>query len=177
MFLLKLKKREKYILYFAVLVIGFLFFDRIIIRPVLTELNNLNRKISVKEKQLRRSLKLLSQKEEISSLYSEYTDPIKQKLSDEEEIAQLLSRIEEVAKETNVVLVRIKPSQTKKEEFYKKFLMKVEAEATISRLIDFVYKLEKSSQLIRVKDFRVTPQKRGSSLLKIEMSISKILVL
>ncbi|MCF7875340.1 MAG: type 4a pilus biogenesis protein PilO [Candidatus Omnitrophica bacterium] len=177
MFLLKLKKRERYILYFAIIVIGFFIFDRIVIRPVLAELKNLNKKITVKEKQLKKSLRLVSQKEKINSLYSEYVDQIKQELSDEEEVAKLLSYIEEVAKETNVSLVRLKPSQTKKEDFYKKFIMKIEAEASISRLIDFIYKLEKSSQLIRVDDFRLTPRKQGSSILEIEMSISKVLVL
>jgi hypothetical protein len=70
----------------------------------------------------------------------------------------------------------MKPSQVKEEEFYKEYIVQVEAEAVISNLIDFIYKLERTSKLIRVREFRLVPKQKNSVILKMDMVIKGITV-
>jgi Tfp pilus assembly protein PilO len=171
-----LGKRERYIAYITVLIIGAFVFDRLVLSSLLGKLDSLNTNIITKEKELTNALHLLAQKKLINSKYGEYTENIKQTLSNEKETAQLLSKIEKIAKDTNVSLTRMQPSQVKEEKFYKEYIIQVEVEAVISNLVDFLYKLEKTSQLIRIGEFRLVPKQKNSSVLKMDMLIKSIMV-
>ncbi len=176
MFLSKLGKREKYIVYVTVLIVGAFLFDKLVLSSFLEKLNNMDATINQKERELGNALQLIAQKEIIESEYEKYTKGIKQKLSNEKETAQLLSEIEKIAKETEVSLTRMKPSQVKEEEFYKEYIVQVEAEAVISNLIDLIYKLERTSRLIRVREIRLVPEQKNSTMLKMDMVIKGITV-
>jgi Tfp pilus assembly protein PilO len=176
MFLSRLGKREKYIVYATVLIVGAFLFDKLVLSSFLEKLNSMSAAINQKERELGNALQLIAQKEIIESEYEKYTKDIKQKLSNEKETAQLLSEIEKIAKETEVSLTRMKPSQVKEEEFYKEYIVQVEAEAVISNLIDFIYKLERTSKLIRVREFRLVPKQKNSVILKMDMVIKGITV-
>lgn len=82
-----------------------------------------------------------------------------------------------MAKNSSVSLIDVKPSAVEKTEFYKKYTIKIEAEAKVGHLADFIYQLEKSPQLLRVAEFRLSPKKRESSVLKIYMVVTEILII
>ncbi len=176
MFLSKLGKKQRYLAYIAVFTVGFLVFERFMLQPIFGKLNQLNRDINQKETKLRKYLKISSQEEFIKSEYEQYTKEIKQELSNEKETAQLLSEIERIAKRADVSLTRMKPARINEKEFYKEFVIRIEAEATISRLIDFIYKLENFSKLIRTGEFRLVPKQKKSAILKMNMVIKSILI-
>ena len=75
----------------------------------------------------------------------------------------------------SVFILDIKPNPVEKYDFYKKYSVKIEAEAKISNLIDFIYQLENSPKLLRVSDFRLTPQKK-ETVLKINMTVTEVLI-
>lgn len=172
----KLGKRERYITYVTILIIGAFVFDRLVLSSLLGKINSLNTNIRTKERELINDLQLVAQKELINSKYEEYTKDIKQTLSNEKETAQLLSEIEKIAKDTDVSLTRMKPSQVKEKEFYKEYIIQVEAEAVISNLVDFLYKIERTSKLIRTGEFRLVPKQKNSTVLKMDMLIKSITV-
>ncbi|MCF7872904.1 MAG: type 4a pilus biogenesis protein PilO [Candidatus Omnitrophica bacterium] len=176
MILSKLGKREKYIAYAAVLILGLFVFDRLVLNPLLGKLSSLNTNGKLKERELSNALQLIAQKELINSEYEKYTKNIKQTLSNEKETAQLLSEIEKIAKETDVSLTRMKPSRIKEEDFYKEYIVQVEAEAVISNLVEFLYKLERTSKLIRAGEFRLVPKQKNSAVLKMDLTIKSITV-
>lgn len=171
-----LGKKGKWLFCIAALIVGFFVFDKFILYPILSKLEGLNRNINEKEKELRSNLRVLAQEEFIKSEYDRYTKDIRQKLSNEEETAQLLSEIEIVAKETDVSLTRMEPLRIDEKEFYREYVIRIEAEATISCLVDFLYKLERKSKLIRTDEFRLVPQQKKSSILKMNMIIRSILI-
>lgn len=178
MFLSKLSKRERHIAYITAIVLVFFFFSRVMLRPIINKLNDLNQEIAIQEKRLEKSLNILFQEDAINSNYKKYVENLKQTHSDEEEIAELLSEIEKIAKKTAVFLSDIKPLPVKKVTFYKEYVVELEAESEIASLIDFIYQLEKSPRLLKVEKFHLTPKKeKGKDFLKVQMSISEILVL
>jgi len=173
----RLSKRERYILYISIAVIIAVFFDRVVLRQVRNRLNKLNSEILIHEKRLQRSLYIASQEEAISKEHKRYTEYVKQTYSDEEEKSKLLSEIEKLARKSSVFLADIKPGPVKEAGPYKEYTVEIETESKISFLADFIYQLEKSPRLLRVKDFRLTPKKKGSATLKVRMTITEILIM
>jgi len=174
-FLSRLSKKERRLFYIAVTVVAVVFLDRAVFRPVLNKLESFNGKISVEEKKLGKSMLILAQEAAITEEYKKFAQSIKQEQSDEETIASLLSSIEKMAKSVSVFILDMKPAVVEKAEFYKKYAVKIEAEAKISNLTDFMYQLENSSSLLRVSEFRLTPQKK-ETILKINMTVTEVLI-
>ncbi|MDD5560714.1 MAG: type 4a pilus biogenesis protein PilO [Candidatus Omnitrophica bacterium] len=174
-FLSRLSKKEKRLFYITVAIVAVVFLDRVVFRPVLNKLESFNGKISLEEKKLEKSMLILSQEASITSEYNKFAQSIKQEQSDEETMASLLSGIEKMANSVSVFILDMKPVPVEKAEFYKKYAVKIEAEAKISNLADFIYQLENSPRLLRVADFRLTPQKK-ETVLKINMTISEVLI-
>ena len=174
-FLSRLSKKEKRLFYIAVAVVAIVFLDRVVFKPVMNKLESFNGKISVEEKKLEKSMHILAQESTITSEYKKFAQSIKQDQSDEETIASLLSSIEKMANNVSVFILDMKPNPVEKAEFYKKYAVKIEAEAKISNLADFIYQLENSPRLLRIADFRLTPQKK-ETVLKISMTVTEVLI-
>jgi len=135
-----------------------------------------NKDIRSREQKLRNFLNTLKQEDSITERYREYTEDIKQVVSDEEEIAKFLSEIEKLAVKTAISLADIKPGKVEETDRFKKYTVKVEVESQISALADFIYQLEKLPQLLRVEDFSMIPKRQGSNVLKISMTITQLLI-
>ena len=174
-FLSRLSKKEKRLFYITVIIVACVFFDRVVFRPVMSKLESFNGKISLEEKKLEKSMLILQEEDVINSEYKKIAQNIKQVQSDEETIAVLLSSLEKMANSVSVFILDIKPNPVEKYDFYKKYSVKIEAEAKISNLIDFIYQLENSPKLLRVSDFRLTPQKK-ETVLKINMTVTEVLI-
>jgi len=177
MFLSRLSRRERYMLYFSVAVIAAVFSDKLVFRPVMNKIEYLNKEIVVHEKRLEKSMRILQQDDSITKEYEKYAKYIKQRDSDEEATAIFLSDIEKIAKESAVSFLNVKPSPPEEAGFYKRYIIKIEAEAKINHLIDFIYRLEKAPQLFRVVEFRLSPKAEESDILKIYIVVSDVMII
>ena len=121
-------------------------------------------------------MQILAEEDSLTSEYKKFTQNIKQTQSDEETIATLLGSIEKMASSVSVLLVDMKPSVVEKSEFYKKYSVKIEVDAKMNNLVDFIYQLENSPQLLRVAEFRAAPQKK-EFVLKVYLTITEILII
>jgi len=174
-FLSRLSKKEKRLFYIAVTIVAIVFFDRVVFRPVMNKLESFNGTISLEEKKLEKSMHIIAQESAITEEYKKFAQGIKQVQSDEETTASLLSSIEKMAGGVSVFIKDMKPNPVEKLEFYNKFSVKIECEAKISNLTDFIYQLENSPSLLRVADFRLTPQKK-ETVLDINMTVTEVLI-
>jgi len=172
----KLSKREKQIGFISLVLVTFIFFDKVVFGPVRSRLKNLNGQIVIQAKKLAKSRIILFQEDLIIEEYEKYAQDIKQINSNEEEIAALLSVIERMANDSFVSIVDMKPSSTEINKFYKKYVVRIEAEAKIGYLADLIYQLEKSPRLLRVTELRLSPKKKDSSALRIYITIVQVLL-
>ena len=175
-FLSRLSKKERRLFYIAVAIVAVVFLDRAVFKPVMNKLESFNGRICVEEKKLEKSMQILAQEANITSEYKKFAQSIKQDLSDEETTASLLSSLEKMANSVSVFILDMKPVPVEKAEFYKKYAVKIECEAKVSNLADFIYQLENSPRLLRIADFRLTPQQKKESILKIEMTVTEVLI-
>ncbi len=174
--LLKLSKRELYVFYISILIVTIVFFDKIVINPLIVRIEKLNKEIFIQEKRLQKSLYLLSQEKLIISEYKKYTEHVKQVTSDGEEKSRLLAEIEKTARKASVLLKNVKLDLKEGSGPYKKYTVEIETESKIAYLVDFIYLLEKSPQLLRVGSFYLTPIRDKSQVLRAQMTITETLI-
>jgi hypothetical protein len=170
----RLSKRERIIVYILLAAISFMLFDRMVLSPIGKRMDALNNEIISQEKKLIKSIHIVQQEESIIDEYNEYTKQLKQAGSDEGEITVFQKNVEELTKKTNLSVINMQPSGVETAELYKKYTIKLDAEATAVQLTDFLYQLERGFQLMRVSEFSLSLGRGKPSVLKIYMLITKI---
>jgi Tfp pilus assembly protein PilO len=176
MFEKHISKREKTMFYTAAIVIGAVAVYGLIIEPLWSYWKDLNNSILSKEVQLLKNLKILAQKDTINAIYEKYEENIKMKGSPEEETAVILKEVENVARSSNVYIAAIQPQRVQDMSFYKEYYVELDAEGDITSLTKFIYDLQNSKQILKVKHLQLNPKPDADNILKGHIIITKILI-
>ena len=145
----KMSKKVKCLLCIAIVCVGFIVLNMILLRPLMGKSANLDRRIQLKRRMVENSLRLLSQKEDIQKESGKFAKFAKQRFSEEEETASFLDDIEDIAKKSQVLLVALRPYSAVKLDFYIEYKIELEAESEMNQLITFVYNLQNSENILR----------------------------
>ena len=173
----KLSKKEKLGLYLAFLFLAFAFLDRMIIDPVSSKLKSIDSEIENMEKKIKVNLGIIAEKEEISARLQKYQSLVEGKyLSDEEEMAFMLSELEIATGKAGTTLINIKPHAPIQIAFYKKYQADVEIIGNISNLLDFLHRIRASKQLLRIDKLNLAPYKEESGILKANILVARVIV-
>ncbi|MFH1478834.1 MAG: hypothetical protein ABIG92_03555 [Candidatus Omnitrophota bacterium] len=175
-FLSKLSKREKSILYTTALVLSILLIDRLVIDPIYSKIKELNKEIEEKRTGIKKSLHVLAHKDRIMRESAKYKDFFKKSESIEEETTLILKEIEILANRSSVYIVDMKPSGLNDVGSSKRYFIRLNCEAQMSQLVDFMYNIENSEKLLSIEKYQVNPKSRESSIAVCNMSIYKILM-
>ena len=167
----KLSKREKTIFYATATVISLMVLDQAIIRPILNTLGSLDQQIVDLETNIKKSVRLLGQKERMLKESEYFATFAGQSKSPEEGALALLKNIQEVANDTSVNLLYVKPAGGAAADgaIYK---VNLEAEGQMDQLINFFYQIENSKLLFRIEKYTVQPAAKGSSVIKCVATVS-----
>lgn len=169
----RFSKREKTIFYATAAILSILILDQLVIRPILGTFHSLNQEVRDLESSIKKSVRLLAQKDRMMNevkLYSAYSVQAK---SAEEEIAILLKHIEELANQSSVNLLYVKPAQAKADEQVAKYFVNLEAEGQMEQILNFFYEIENSKLLLRTEKYAMQPTAKGSSVVKVAATISR----
>jgi len=165
--------REKTIIFITigavVASIGFNF----IVEPILKNNNDLNNKIKVETAKLKKYMQLLNQKEFISSKYNKFSETLLSSGINKESYVNILSVIENLAKESGIQIIDMRPENPKSANLYKESLIELRTEGDMESYFKFLYNIENSTILFTVKSFQLNT-KPNSALLDGNFSISKL---
>jgi len=175
-FFLNLSKRERLILYVAAGFISLTILDRLIVNPVLSKMRSLDEGIKQEITRIKRDLHILAQKDRIIKESKKYARYSIEDTPEEEITTSLLKEIENLANENSVYLIDIKPSGIKEETVYSKYFVKISCEAQMEQIINFMYNIEKSSNLLNIEQYNITPKSEGSSIAQCSMVISRAVI-
>jgi Tfp pilus assembly protein PilO len=173
-FLTRLSKREKSVLYVAAIIISLTLLDRLVIYPIFSKMEELTEEIGEKEAGIKRSLHILTHKDRILAASVKYKTFIKSSKSEEEEMTALLKEIETLASQSAIYLVDMKPGGVEKTKAAKKYLLSLNCEAQLEQMVEFMYDIEKSAELLTIEKYKLGPKSKDSSVARCSMSISKI---
>lgn len=177
MFWEKLSNKEKLGLSLAFVVMAVALMDRLIISPIRDRFRRIDQEIKISEKQLAHDLRNVHQSDQIAEQFEKYTAYVERSGSDEEEVAKILGEIESMARQTKVYLANMKPQTPKEVDFYKEYVVEIDAEGEIASLIKFLHQLNTSEQLLRIEKLRLSSIKKGDKTLRASMTVMRVLVL
>jgi len=172
----KITKKERFIGIIAACVILAAIADKFFYQPIRDKFSDMSKKIFVEEKKVSANLRNVAQKDIILDEYKKLSAYVAPMGTDEEEISRFLSIIEETARNTNVYVSGMKPQPTAKIDFYKRYVVELDIEASAERLMDFLYRLESLNQLINVEELQLTTKNESPKMLKIRLLVTRILV-
>ncbi len=168
-----LNKRERIILYLTVglIILGLGF--NLVLKPALAKNRVLNKEINNTRAKLKKYLQLLAQKEEIESKFNKFS--ASQNNPDFEGNAAIgaLSEIENLAKKANIRIIDLRPQSLETGDLYKEALIELKTEGTMDNYLKFIYTIESSLSLLKIKRFELNVQP-NSGLLEANISLSQI---
>jgi len=148
-----------------------------LVEPVIKRYGGTGEQIEAKRLKLKKASKLLKQKEQVSSLFQELSGIVKSgQGSQEEEMAELLSEIENLARESNIRISGMKPLSIKEISFYKKYTVEIDSEGSIEELMKFLHAVQASPQVLKVEQLELTSKSGAQGSLKVSLLINKLLI-
>lgn len=176
-FISRLSKREKFILYGAAFFVSLTLVDRLIISPVFLRIGSLDKETAAAREGIKNSLRILEQKERILAARNKYSYLSGHSESTDADITSLLKEIESLAGKSSVYLIDMKPSSAKAQAGQaEKFLIVLNCEAQMEELIEFMYNIENSDKLLMIERYQISPKSKESTVAKCAMSISKVVM-
>jgi len=176
-FVAKLSAKEKKILYIAIVIVTIAFLDRLFLGPATTRLKSLDEEIRQQESIIKGDLRFLSFKGRIVKENEAFNDYYSQKPQTEEEIiATFLKKIEILASQSNVNLIKVNPSESKKKKGFVEHYANLECGGILADMTQFLYAIETSDDLMKVVKLNINPKKAGSDDVIASMSVMKVIV-
>jgi len=172
----KLSSREKRLLTFTLAVLSSVGLYLYVIEPLWNYWVGLDSTITDCQDKLRRSQNILRREKSIVKTFKKYEKKLKIEGSDQTKTAQILKEIETTARNNQFNINDIKPQNIRDREFYKFYLIELEAEADIMSLAKFIYDLQISQQSLRVSRLQLAASSSNPHLLKVEMIITKVIL-
>jgi len=172
----RLAKREKILFFGTMLVLGLFLSDRLLIRSMVGTFRSLQQESQDLQAQIKRSMRMLSEKDRITKQLEQYASYTAKTESGEDEMVVLLKHIEELAVRSEVNLLYVKPAGEKTEGRTKKYLVTLESESQLAQLVSFFYELENSILLLQIEKYSIEPTAKSTSLIKCVATLSRAVV-
>jgi Tfp pilus assembly protein PilO len=169
----KFSKREQSMVIMTVAITAATLSYVFIVEPIMEAYATIDRKIKTYTVKIQKGQSLLMREEVILAQYKKYADLIRPALTDEEEIAAMLKVIEEIASQNQIQITNIRPQPVREGEFYKELIFELSAESDVRQLGKFIYEIQGSGNILRVKRLIMTSSVRPKQPLKVTMEISK----
>ncbi len=168
-----LSKRERTILYTTVGVFIFAVGFNFIIAPILNKNDSLSKEIILSRAKLKKYLWLLSQKDYIQGKYNKLSSTLKVSAEEPDSLVAVLTELESLARNANIRIIDIRPQAPRGSDLHKELTIDLRAEGAMTGYLNFIYNLENSLSLLRIRKFQLTA-KANSAVLEGSFSISRI---
>jgi len=173
----KLSDTGKKIFYVAVVCVFLAFVDRLFLGPVLSKLHSLDETIVRQENSIQRDLRFLAYKQRILEENKRVTPYyLSGSRTEEEIIAGFLKRLEILATEANINLIKVTPSEGEPKKGYIEYLAGLECNGKLEQVVRFMYLVDSSDELMKVEKLALSPRRGSTDEVDGTMTISKIIV-
>jgi hypothetical protein len=172
-----LSRREKLVFYGALIFVSLALADSLIVRTFYGVLGGLDKKIQDKETQIKAGLRVMGQKERIELQHTNYKSYLGGAKTENEEFTSILKALDTLAPvQPGFNLIDMKPAGIKETTAAKKYLVTLNCEGTMEKIVEFMYNIETSDKLLTVEKYEVTPKSRDTSLAKCSLTISDLVL-
>lgn len=173
----QLGSRERWLCIGAGAVLALLLLDVAVARPLWSFYVSVEDQTRAQEQKLMQNMLNITRKDAIEKEYEEYQKFIHVPGTHEEETAAMLREIEKIARSNEVVVVDMKPKETKDQQYHREYTVELDVETEMAPLLRFIYELESSLQLLRVGEAKLSLKGKDQPVVKAKMTITKMLIL
>ncbi|MDD5255518.1 MAG: hypothetical protein PHR11_05655 [Candidatus Omnitrophica bacterium] len=176
-FLARLSKRERTIFYFTALTVLLFLMVNFVVYPVYSKISSQHKEIKEKESRIRTNLRIVSQKEKIASEGKRFQSFLRKPKTDEEGMIALLKTVENTANKCSLYVIDMKPAGVKEDkDKTKRYMVTLTGEGQMDQIVDFLYNVESSEELLVVDKYQISPKSRESSVAECSITISKVVI-
>jgi hypothetical protein len=173
----KLSKQERILLLAAAGMIGLVVMDQMVLGPILSRIKVLDAEIGAKTQTIKKSLRILSYRDSILREYGKYNAYFDAGGKTREEIiADLLKKIETLARQKQLTILSVEPGDVKENPVFQEYQTRLNCEGKLGNLLGFMNLLEESDYLFQITEYTLAPKSKGSDILKASMAMSRILM-
>jgi hypothetical protein len=142
--------------------------------PLWGRLKNVNQGNDSRVKILAELVQLAGNAEEIEGQYPAYVPYVQSGLTQEEQEGGFLKGVESLAKASAVQIVKQQPYAVKRGTDYLDIDLQIEIEAQLRDILSFLYSIDHTDNLMRVRQMRLIPKaSTGTPLFRCQVEISK----
>jgi Tfp pilus assembly protein PilO len=173
---MRMSKRERIVFYAATAFIFLAVFDRAVIGPSLTRMQEQEKEIAQKKFIIKKDLHIVTLKDSIEQESEKYETYFSKTGSIDDEEQSILKEVENLASEAKVYLVYIRPQEPVSEGPFQRILVDVSCESKMPDVVKFLHSIENSSRLLTIEKYRIVPKEEGSSIAQCRMTVSKVVI-
>ena len=176
-FIAGLNENQKKLLIIAVVIVIAALFDRLLIGPTMSRLSAIEEDITKEEATIKQDTRFLGYKERIAKESDEIAPFLTKNMStDEEMVAAFLKKIESLASQTKVTLIKVNPSPGEQDAEYWKYQADLECSGNLGDVISFMHLINSDKELMKVDKYNFSAKKSDTDDIKATMTIEKIVV-
>lgn len=135
-----------------------------VISPVLSKFTAVEDRIRISRAKLIRYMRLLSQEENIKDQYSSFSSEFRVPTDQKDNYLALLVELENLAKAADINIIDVRPQSRRKKQRYKELIVDLRTEGAIDAYMKFIYDLENSIFLLKIKRIQLTAKANAASL-------------
>jgi len=170
-------ENEKKLLIIAVVIVMAALFDILLIAPTMSRLSSIEEDITKEEATIKQDMRLLGYKDRIVQESSEIAPYLTGTMSsDEEMIAGFLKKIENLAAQSKVTLIKVNPAPGEQDADYWKYQADLECSGQLADVISFMHAVNSDTDLMKVDKFDFSGKKSDTDEIKATMTIERIVV-
>lgn len=159
--IISFNKRERKLFLATIIICGFGLLYSFVYKPFITEYRKLDNEIKLNILELKQLQLLITQKEQIQSIYDNYKTKLRPAKSDSEEITNISQEITDIVEGAKLVLLEIKVLRVENAEYHKKYYIKVQMEGELVPVSSFIYDIQNSPQMLKVESLFLDFQTRN----------------
>jgi len=173
----KLNEQEKKIFYVALVIVMLMVLDRMFLGPSLSKMKTYDEEIEQQRINIQRDLRFISYKnqimEEDRALRPYYKNDYK---TEEQIIAAFLKKVEMIATEANINLIKITPAESKERKGFTEYYANLECEGLLENIAAFMHAVDTSSDLLKIIKVSFTLKRASGDEVVVGMEIAKMLM-
>jgi len=176
-FIAGLNENQKKLLVIAMVIVTAALLDRLFIGPTMSRLSAIEEDITKEEAIIKQDIRFLGYKDRITKESEEIGPYLTKDVStDEEMVAAFLRKIESLAAQAKVNLVKINPASGEQDAEYWKYQADLECSGNLADVVSFMHLVNSDTDLMKVDKFNFIGKKSDTDEIKATMTIEKIVV-
>lgn len=151
--------------------------DRMILGPILSQMKTKDAEIVSKIETVKRDQRVLSFRDSILEEYSKYSTYLDATGKAQEDIiASLLKKIENLAMQQTITIKNIRPGEVEEKPLFQVYKTSIECEGTLNHMLSFMNLLEQSDSLFEITRYNIASKSKGAEIVKSSMDIARTLI-